>query len=92
MNGAAWSVVVLWLAVANATGFLSMAADKRYAMTGARRIPERFLFGVAAVGGGPGVLLAMRVVRHKTKHASFQIGVPLLTILSYGLAAWLLFR
>ena len=61
-----------------------------------RRIPERTLLTVAVLLGGPGVLLGMLLLRHKSnagRHPAFVIGVPLLTIAQgLGLAAAFLFR
>lgn len=58
-------------------GFALMGADKRRAEKGAWRIPEKVLFGVSFLLGGVGSLVGMFVFRHKTKHASFRILLPL---------------
>ena len=57
-----------------------MLADKHKARKKLRRVPEATLLGAAAIGGSIGVWLAMYTVRHKTKHAKFVIGVPLILI------------
>ena len=59
-----------------------MRYDKRQAISGGWRVSESRLFLTALLGGAVGILLGMRVFRHKTKHWSFQIGVPLLLLLS----------
>lgn len=69
--------------------FAFMGADKRRAKRRAWRVPERTLFWLAALGGGLGGVLGMLAFRHKTKHASFCIGMPLLTLLNFA-AAYLL--
>ena len=83
--------IVCWaLAALNLWGFLLCGWDKLCAARGWRRIRERTLFLLAAVGGGPGVWAAMYLFRHKTRHRSFVFGVPALTAASYlalGLAA-----
>jgi uncharacterized membrane protein YsdA (DUF1294 family) len=58
-----------------------MAWDKSKAKKGGFRIPEQSLFLLAALGGGIGVLIAMLAYRHKTRHLSFQLLVPLFCIL-----------
>jgi uncharacterized membrane protein YsdA (DUF1294 family) len=70
----------VWLAAVNLAGFALMGRDKSLARRQARRIPEARLFGTAAAGGALGVWLGMRTFRHKTKHASFAVGVPLLLL------------
>ncbi|REK77862.1 DUF1294 domain-containing protein [Paenibacillus paeoniae] len=59
-------------------GFVLMGMDKRRARRKARRIPERRLFFVAAVGGAAGTWCGMKLWRHKTKHHSFTVGIPYL--------------
>ena len=58
-----------------------------------RRVPEKTLFLLSALGGSVGALLGMRVFRHKTLHRAFRFGVPLILalqiILPFGL--WLYF-
>lgn len=53
-----------------------MAADKHNARTNRQRIPEKVLLVTALCGGGFGALAAAHLVRHKTRHLSFQILLP----------------
>lgn len=62
-------------------GFLSMGIDKYKAKHGLWRIPERTLFMIAIIGGSIGSILGMQFFRHKTKHKSFVVGMPLIFIL-----------
>ncbi len=55
--------------------------DKRMAIYGKRRIPERALFALAILGGSVSMYLTMILIRHKTKHKSFMIGLPVIMIL-----------
>jgi len=75
----------------NALAFLVMGWDKGRARRGEWRVPEKVLFFFAFCFGGPGILAGMRVFRHKTRHLSFQIGVPAGILFSCALA-WLLFQ
>jgi uncharacterized membrane protein YsdA (DUF1294 family) len=56
----------------NFGGFVLMGLDKSLAKSGSLRAPEKIIFGVAALGGAAGILLAMHFVRHKTQKAAFQ--------------------
>ena len=78
--------IPLYLIIINAVGFLLMLADKRKARQGAWRIPEATLLGTAALGGSIGVLAGMYLVRHKTRHLKFTIGVPLILFVQIALA------
>ena len=67
-----------YLLVINLEGFALMGADKSRARRGRRRVPEATLFVVAVLCGSLGVLCGMYAFRHKTRHNSFAIGMPLL--------------
>ena len=49
------------------------------------RIPEKSLFIWSAVGGSVAMFITMRLIRHKTKHLSFMIGIPAIIILQAAL-------
>ncbi|MCK9861426.1 DUF1294 domain-containing protein [Paenibacillus sp. ATY16] len=73
-------LLIIYLLVVNITAFAMMGMDKSYARRKKRRIPEKRLFGVSAIGGALGAWIGMQAWRHKTKHASFRVGIPLLFI------------
>ncbi len=54
--------------------------DKIAAIRHKRRIPEKTLFGVSAIGGALFMFAAMLLIRHKTKHFSFMFFVPLMAL------------
>lgn len=70
--------MLVYLLLVNALGFLLMLADKHKARKNLWRIPESTLFTVALLGGSPGVLAGMYTARHKTKHPSFTLGIPVI--------------
>lgn len=70
--------LLAYLFLINAAGFLLMLADKFKARKNLWRIPERTLMTVAALGGGIGSLAGMYLVRHKTQHPKFTIGIPMI--------------
>ena len=72
--------------------FCVMGADKRRAREGARRVPEKTLFLLAALGGAVGGALGMRVFRHKTKHWYFAWGFPILAMAQLALCVFLVLR
>jgi uncharacterized membrane protein YsdA (DUF1294 family) len=65
----------------NVYAYYLMAVDKQLAPKRGFRIPEASLLLTAALGGGAGALAGMLTHRHKTKHASFLILVPIFCIL-----------
>lgn len=82
-------MLLVYLVTANLVSFLFMGMDKRRAKKGEYRIPERTFWGIAIIGGATGAYLGMQQFRHKTKHRSFTIGMPLLIVLHIALLAYL---
>ena len=70
--------VLVYFAVINLAGFVSMAVDKSKARRNKWRIPEATLFLFAIFGGSAGCLLGMRVFHHKTQKPRFYIGIPVI--------------
>ena len=66
----------------NALVYLVFGIDKRKARRGRHRVSEGALLLCAALMGGLGALMGMIVFRHKTRHAKFVVGVPLLLVLN----------
>lgn len=66
--------------------------DKRLAVKGGRRIPEKKLFGAALLGGGAAMYITMRIIRHKTLHKRFMIGLPLIILLQTVLLCFILIK
>jgi len=73
--------ILLYLAGVNLTGFVIMGIDKWKAKKQAFRIPEATLFLIAIIGGSIGSLIGMYTFRHKTRHMTFVIGMPLILAL-----------
>jgi len=84
-----WVIILLiHLAMINITAFIIMGMDKYRSKSGAWRIPEKHLLLIALAGGAVGMLLGMKVFRHKTKHTSFIILVPVILLLQGLLMIW----
>ncbi|UII55130.1 DUF1294 domain-containing protein [Cytobacillus spongiae] len=74
----------LWIGIillVNVAAFSVMRMDKRKAKKKEYRISERTLWLLALLGGATGMYLAMHIFRHKTKHFSFQMGLPTLSVI-----------
>ena len=63
--------------------------DKVIAGTGKRRVRERTLLLLAALFGGVGAHIAMKLLRHKTQHKQFTIPVPAFMLLQLALLLFL---
>ena len=74
-------VLALYLIGANMVAFILMGIDKRKAKRQQWRIPERTFWSLAIMGSALGVIIGMKVFRHKTKHRSFVIGMPMILVI-----------
>lgn len=71
---------MLYFMIINLVGFVMMCVDKQLAIHHKNRVPERVLFLIAIIGGSLGGILGMYAFRHKTKHLSFVIGMPVILL------------
>lgn len=83
-------LLFVYLIIINALGFILMLVDKRKAKKNLWRIPEATLFSLALLGGSVGILCGMYTVRHKTRHTSFTLGIPVIIAIQIVLAIVLL--
>ena len=68
-----WQVYLLEI---NLVALILCTVDKVRAAAGKWRVPEGTLLLTAALGGSPALLLSMLLLRHKTRHKKFILGVP----------------
>ncbi len=75
-----------YLALINIVLLVLFGRDKAAAQRGTRRTPETTLLALAVLGGSLGGLLGMLLFRHKTRHAAFALGLPLILLVQLALA------
>jgi hypothetical protein len=80
--------IVVYLAVINLTAVILTVHDKRASKKGTQRIRERTLLIAAAIGGAFAMSVTMRLIRHKTKHKRFMLGVPVMFVLQIVALYW----
>ena len=66
----------------NILGFFIMKIDKTKAKHGKYRISEKAIFIIALLFGSVGIYIGMYKFRHKTKHLSFTVGIPVLILIN----------
>jgi uncharacterized membrane protein YsdA (DUF1294 family) len=94
MTGSPWVPLAMYLLVINLVTFFIFGLDKWKAKRktkndAVRRVPEKTLFLLSALGGSIGALLGMKVWHHKTLHKSFRFGIPVILILQILIPAGL---
>ena len=80
-----------YLLIINALGMLLMIVDKSRARKRLSRISEVNLFTIAILGGSFAILFTMILIRHKTRHKKFSIGLPLIIVCQIALLVYKFF-
>lgn len=73
-----YKILLIYLFFINLVAFVTYAYDKSSAIHHKSRIRIVTLLGLAIIGGSIGSLLAMYLLRHKTRKDYFVVGVPLI--------------
>lgn len=73
-------VFIVYLLAISLIAVAVTIADKKRAIKHKYRIPERTLLLISALGGSIAMLITMYIIRHKTKHLKFMVGIPIIII------------
>ena len=83
-------IFLIYLAVISALSLIVTVYDKIAAKKMPRhRTREATLLIMSALGGSAAMLLTMLLIRHKTKHVKFMLGIPVIILLQIA-AVWAL--
>lgn len=73
--------LVIYMAIISAMSVFLTLYDKMAAKKQKSRISEKNLFMAAILGGAFAMYTVMKLIRHKTLHKRFMLGLPLLFVL-----------
>ncbi|MCB0339636.1 MAG: DUF1294 domain-containing protein [Bdellovibrionales bacterium] len=71
---------IAYLAAMSLIGWVACGYDKSAARGGSERIPEMLFYILSVLGGGIGILVGMKMFRHKTRKGKFQLMVFLIVV------------
>lgn len=84
MNG-----FIIYLVATSAIAAAVAVYDKTAAKLLPRnRVPEKALFLLGAAGGASAMYITMLLIRHKTRHKKFMVGLPVIIILQIAVLAY----
>lgn len=69
-----------YLGVISVISIIVTVHDKQSAVHHARRVPEKHLILLSLLGGSVAMYLTMQLIRHKTRHAKFMLGIPAIIV------------
>ncbi|MBQ4091381.1 MAG: DUF1294 domain-containing protein [Clostridia bacterium] len=92
-NNLALSVFLAYIAIISLVSIVVCIYDKKISKKNRveLRTPEKTLLILSALGGSVAMLVTMLIIRHKTKHVKFMLGIPAI-ILVQAAAVWALFH
>ncbi|MCD8055764.1 MAG: DUF1294 domain-containing protein [Clostridiales bacterium] len=82
--------LLIYFIIISIVAVVLTAYDKSASWKRARRIPEQTLWTVAFFGGALFMYITMKLLHHKTRHASFMIPLPVFIVL-HAAVAWLVY-
>lgn len=87
------SIFLAYIAVISLISIVICIYDKKISKKNRveLRTPEKTLLLLSALGGSVAMFITMLIVRHKTKHVKFMLGIPLIMIAQAGIV-YLLFH
>ena len=85
------TIIISYFVFINLLTLLISWRDKRASIKNKQRIPESTLFMLSILGGSIGMLLSMKLFRHKTKKFKFYAGIPVILILQIAGLVYLLY-
>ncbi|MBO4693943.1 MAG: DUF1294 domain-containing protein [Clostridia bacterium] len=74
-------IILFYLIFVNMLSSAACIGDKIKAVKHHWRISEKSLWVLSLAGGSAGMYLTMLLIRHKTLHKSFMLGLPFLIII-----------
>ena len=86
-----YKAALIYFAAVSIISAVVCAADKRSAVKGKWRVKESTLFLLCALGGSVAMYITMRLIRHKTLHKRFMIGIPLIVVVQVVLLIGLIY-
>lgn len=84
--------LAIYVAIISLISIVVCIYDKLAAKVAKRhRTREAALLGLSALGGSVAMLITMFIIRHKTKHKKFMIGIPAIILVQAAAIAILCF-
>ena len=75
-----FKTALIYVAILSMISVIMTVYDKKAAKNKRRRVPEKTLLLLGAVGGAAAMFLTMQLIRHKTKKPKFMVTLPLFAI------------
>ncbi len=82
-------ILTIYLISINLISVIVTAYDKHCAVKKRWRVKESTLMLLSALGGSVGMYITMLLIKHKTKHLKFMLGIPIILIVHLAAVIYL---
>ena len=73
-------VLFFVLGAVSLAAVIATVCDKIWAIRHQWRVPEKWLLILSALGGSAAMYITMLLIRHKTRHIKFMLGIPIIML------------
>ncbi len=82
VNNPVLSILIAYLAIISIVSIIVCIYDKKISKKNRveLRTPEKTLLILSALGGSVAMFITMLLIRHKTKHLKFMLGIPAIMV------------
>lgn len=86
-NNLILSIFLAYIAIMSIISIIVCIYDKKISKKNRveLRTPEKTLLLLSALGGSVAMYITMLIIRHKTKHFKFMVGIPVIMVLQAAL-------
>ena len=86
-NNLVLSIFLAYIAIMSTISIVVCIYDKKISKKNRveLRTPEKTLLLLSALGGSVAMYITMLIIRHKTKHFKFMVGIPVIMVLQAAL-------
>lgn len=83
MNNIALSIFLAYILIISLISVVVCIYDKKVSKKNRveLRTPEKSLLLLSAIGGSVAMFITMLLIRHKTKHFKFMVGIPVIMVI-----------
>ncbi len=80
-------IFACYIGLISLVSMIVTVCDKSRSQKGKWRVPEKTLILLSALGGSLAMYLTMHIIRHKTRHIKFMLGIPIIMLFQI-IAVW----
>ena len=73
-------IFACYIGLISIVSMIVTAVDKARSKNGKWRVPEKTLILLSALGGSLAMYLTMNIIRQKTRHIKFMLGIPIIML------------